>query len=229
MRNFLLGSGQITRFIVTPLGRPSNNLQVSPILARFSGRRSKNLQVSPTHLLSTLPSYPETTPTRTAPSAASRAKSLEYPRIVFTFARTSHQSSPKQFHISIMKILFVCHGNICRSPMAEFILKALVRARGLDDQYHIESAAVATEEIGNPSYPPAKRCLRQHGVPFDEGKRARQVRPEDSNHPRRPSGQNPSADVLYRDRARRRRPMVHGGFRTDFPGPARRMRSHALN
>ena len=78
-----------------------------------------------------------------------------------------------------MKILFVCHGNICRSPMAEFILKALVRARGLDDQYHIESAAVSTEEIGNPIYPPAKRCLRQHGVPFDEGKRARQVRPED--------------------------------------------------
>ena len=78
-----------------------------------------------------------------------------------------------------MKILFVCHGNICRSPMAEFILKALVRAKGLDGQYHIESAAVSTEEIGNPIYPPAKRCLRQHGVPFDEEKRARQVRPED--------------------------------------------------
>lgn len=78
-----------------------------------------------------------------------------------------------------MNILFVCHGNICRSPMAEFILKALVRARGLDGQYHIESAAVSTEEIGNPIYPPAKRCLRQHGVPFDEEKLARQVRPED--------------------------------------------------
>ena len=63
--------------------------------------------------------------------------------------------------------------------MAEFILKALVRARGLDGQYHIESAAVSTEEIGNPISPPAKRCLRQHGVPFDEGKCARQVRPED--------------------------------------------------
>lgn len=63
--------------------------------------------------------------------------------------------------------------------MAEFILKALVRARGLDGQYHIESAAVSTEEIGNPIYPPAKRCLRQHGVPFDEEKLARQVRPED--------------------------------------------------
>ena len=73
------------------------------------------------------------------------------------------------------RILFVCHGNICRSPMAEFILKALVKAKGLEDQYYIESAAVSTEEIGNPIYPPAKRSLTQHGVAFDPGKRARQV------------------------------------------------------
>ena len=59
--------------------------------------------------------------------------------------------------------------------MAEFILKALVKARGLENQYYIESAAVSTEEIGNPIYPPAKRCLTQHGVPFDAGKTARQV------------------------------------------------------
>ena len=59
--------------------------------------------------------------------------------------------------------------------MAEFILKALVRARGLENRYHIESAAVSTEETGNPIYPPAKRCLTQHGVPFDNAKRARQV------------------------------------------------------
>ena len=59
--------------------------------------------------------------------------------------------------------------------MAEFILKALVKARGLEGQYFIESAAVSEEEIGNPIYPPAKRCLSQHGVPFDKEKRARQV------------------------------------------------------
>ena len=59
--------------------------------------------------------------------------------------------------------------------MAEFILKALVKAKGLEGQYYIESAAVSTEEIGNPIYPPAKRCLTQHGVPFDAGKTARQV------------------------------------------------------
>jgi protein-tyrosine phosphatase len=74
-----------------------------------------------------------------------------------------------------MRVLFVCHGNICRSPMAEFILKALVKARGLEGQYSIESAAVSTEEIGNPIYPPAKRSLTQHGVAFDNAKRARQV------------------------------------------------------
>ncbi len=78
-----------------------------------------------------------------------------------------------------ISVLFVCHGNICRSPMAEFIFKALVKARGLDDRYRVASAAVSAEEIGNPIYPPAKRCLSQHGVAFDPDKRARQVSRED--------------------------------------------------
>lgn len=78
-----------------------------------------------------------------------------------------------------MKILFVCHGNICRSPMAEFIMKALVKARGVENEYYIESAAVSDEEYGNPIYPPAKRCLSQHGVAWDPTKSARTVRAED--------------------------------------------------
>ena len=63
--------------------------------------------------------------------------------------------------------------------MAEFILKALVLSRGVADMYHIESAAVSDEETGNPIYPPAKRCLTQHGVNFDPGKTARKVVPAD--------------------------------------------------
>ncbi len=74
-----------------------------------------------------------------------------------------------------MNVLFVCHGNICRSPMAEFILKALVKEQGREGDFYVESAAVSTEEIGNPVYPPAKRCLSRHGVWFDPEKRARQV------------------------------------------------------
>ena len=73
------------------------------------------------------------------------------------------------------RILFICHGNICRSPMAEFIMKALVKAKGVENQFHIESAAVSDEEWGNPIYPPARACLRQHGVLFDSGKTARTV------------------------------------------------------
>ena len=63
--------------------------------------------------------------------------------------------------------------------MAEFILKALVKSRGLEGRYVIESAAVSAEETGNPVYPPARRCLSQHGVWFDPGKRARQITPAD--------------------------------------------------
>ena len=64
------------------------------------------------------------------------------------------------------KILFVCHGNICRSPMAEFILKDMVAKAGLSDCFEIASVAVSREEEGNPIYPPARRELERHGVPY---------------------------------------------------------------
>ena len=72
------------------------------------------------------------------------------------------------------KILFVCHGNICRSPMAEFIMKHLVEEAGLADRFDIASAATSTEEIGNPVYPPARRKLSEHGISC-AGKTARQM------------------------------------------------------
>ncbi len=72
------------------------------------------------------------------------------------------------------RILFVCHGNICRSPMAEFVMKNLVRKAGMEAQFHIESAATSTEEIGNPVYPPARRKLAEHGIDC-AGKTARQL------------------------------------------------------
>ena len=64
----------------------------------------------------------------------------------------------------MVKIMFICHGNICRSPMAEFVMKDLVRKAGISDRVHIASAAVSREEIGNPVYPPARRELQRHGI-----------------------------------------------------------------
>ena len=64
----------------------------------------------------------------------------------------------------MIKILFLCHGNICRSPMGEYILKDLVKKAGAEDRFHIASAAVSREEIGNPVYPPARRELARHGI-----------------------------------------------------------------
>ena len=72
------------------------------------------------------------------------------------------------------KILFVCHGNICRSPMAEFVMKDMVKKAGIADRFHIESVAVSREEIGNPVYPPARRELARHGIACD-GHHARQI------------------------------------------------------
>lgn len=74
-----------------------------------------------------------------------------------------------------IKVLFVCWGNICRSPMAEFIFKNMVKERGIADKFVIESAAHSSEEIGNPVYPPAKRELAAHGISC-AGKTARQMR-----------------------------------------------------
>ena len=72
------------------------------------------------------------------------------------------------------KILFVCHGNICRSPMAEFVMKDLVKKAGKEKEFHIASAAVSREEIGNPVYPPARRELQKHGIRCD-GHAAHQI------------------------------------------------------
>lgn len=74
----------------------------------------------------------------------------------------------------MVRILFVCHGNICRSPMAEFVMKDLVRKAGREDAFHIESAATSTEEIGNDVYPPARRKLAEHNISC-KGKTARQM------------------------------------------------------
>ena len=73
-----------------------------------------------------------------------------------------------------VKILFICHGNICRSPMAEFVMKDMVRKAGLEWKFEIASAATSTEEIGNPVYPPARRKLAEHGISC-KGKTARQM------------------------------------------------------
>ena len=86
--------------------------------------------------------------------------------------------APKWGEKAMIKILFICHGNICRSPMAEFVMKDLVKKAGLESQFHIESAATSTEEIGNPVYPSARRKLAEHGI-YCAGKTARQLRYED--------------------------------------------------
>ena len=72
------------------------------------------------------------------------------------------------------KVLFVCHGNICRSPMAEFVLKDMVKKAGVSGEFQIASCAASREELGNPVYPPARRELARHGIGCD-GHRARQI------------------------------------------------------
>lgn len=78
----------------------------------------------------------------------------------------------------MIKIMFVCLGNICRSPMAEFVMKELVREQGVADRFHIESAATSDDEIGNPVYPPVRELLGKRGISC-KGKTARQLRRSD--------------------------------------------------
>ena len=91
----------------------------------------------------------------------------------------------------MIKVLFICHGNICRSPISEFVLKDMVEKQGLNDLFEIASAATSTEEIwgdkGNPIYPPAKAELKKHGIGKTaytdfSGKRAVQVTKRDYAH-----------------------------------------------
>ena len=78
----------------------------------------------------------------------------------------------------MIKILFICHGNICRSPMAEFVLKDMVRRIGCADEFFVDSAATTSEDLGSPVYSPARRMLASHGISC-EGKYARKFRKED--------------------------------------------------
>ena len=64
----------------------------------------------------------------------------------------------------MIRVLFICHGNICRSPMAEFVMKNMAAKAGQAERFEIASAATSTEEIGNPVYPPARRKLAEHGI-----------------------------------------------------------------
>ncbi|MBR5925364.1 MAG: low molecular weight phosphotyrosine protein phosphatase [Bacteroidales bacterium] len=76
------------------------------------------------------------------------------------------------------RIVFLCHGNICRSPMAEFVMKKLVKEAGREKEFDIDSMAVSGEEWGNPIYPPAKAKMREHGIPFGEH-HAHKITPEE--------------------------------------------------
>ena len=81
----------------------------------------------------------------------------------------------------MIKVLFVCHGNICRSPMAEFVMKDLVKKAGREEEFLIASAATSREELGNPVYPPARRELQKHGIACD-GHAAHQITRAELRH-----------------------------------------------
>ena len=77
--------------------------------------------------------------------------------------------------IPMIKILFICHGNICRSAMAEYVMKDLVKKAHREDEFEIASAATSSEELGNPMYPPARAKLAEHGISGDGHTARRQV------------------------------------------------------
>ena len=117
------------------------------------------------------------------------------------------------------KVLFICHGNICRSPMAEMIFKHLLKERGLKDRYQVDSAATSMEEIGNPIYPPARAELERHGVTV-EAHRARRVTHQDY-------GVNDLLVCMDKYNVRNLHHFIHGDFAnkicklldfTDTPG-----------
>lgn len=82
--------------------------------------------------------------------------------------------------MTTVNVLFICHGNICRSPMAQCVMQHLVDSAGLADRFLIDSAATTSEELGNPLYPPARRKLIQKGIPLI-GHRARKIRPDEAD------------------------------------------------
>ena len=135
----------------------------------------------------------------------------------------------------MIRVLFVCHGNICRSTMAEFVLKDMVARRGLADEFEIESAATSTEEIGNPVHPGTVGELRRHDIGGFEKKRARQLRRTDYDafdliigmdeanmrNMGRMLGGDPAG--ICRQHARCGRSLVHGRLRHHLRGCLRRM------
>ncbi len=78
----------------------------------------------------------------------------------------------------MIKVLFICHGNICRSPMAKYVMRDMVEKAGLEEEFYIDSAATSTEELGNPVYPPAFRKMNEHGIDC-RGHAAKQMRRSD--------------------------------------------------
>ncbi len=78
----------------------------------------------------------------------------------------------------MIKVLFICWGNVCRSPMAKYIMLDMVKKRGLSDEFFIDSAGISSEETGNAVYPPARRELLRHNIPCD-GHMAKKMRPGD--------------------------------------------------